>query len=66
MDKSGILSHGKNGCSISYEEIEEISELAKSHFYFSSAKFWMWKMFQFGYAYGKRAERARRKQVSHE
>lgn len=43
------------------EEIFEITETVKRYYSFSTPNFWMWKMFQIGYVYGKRAERARKK-----
>lgn len=57
----GVLIHGKNGCTMSYEEIRDISKLVKKEFPFSASYFWMWKMFQIGFAYGKAEERKRRK-----
>lgn len=58
---SRILKYGENGCDIPYGEIRNITELVKNEYHFSESEFWMWKMFQFGFAYGKQAERIRRK-----
>ncbi len=52
-DKKTILKNGACGCPISYGHIRDISEKVKEEYHFSSPEFWMWKMFQFGYAYGK-------------
>lgn len=46
---------------IEYGEITEITEAIKNRFPFSAPGFWITKMFQFGYAYGKAAERAKHK-----
>lgn len=51
--KKMILENGAYGCPISYEHIRRISEQVKEKYHFSAPEFWMWKMFQFGYAYGK-------------
>lgn len=61
MDKVKILMHGQD-C-IPDKEFEEIRDLVKGYYHFSNVNFWMWKMFQFGFAYGKLVERARRKVV---
>lgn len=61
MDIQYIIRNGKNGCDIPFREIDSISEAVKRYYYFSAPGFWMWKMFQIGFAYGKRAERDRRK-----
>ncbi|RGT72222.1 hypothetical protein DWX08_10370 [Ruminococcus sp. AF18-22] len=45
-------------------DIRELSEVIKRYYHFSAPEFWMWKMFQFGFVYGKRAERARRKKTA--
>lgn len=45
---------------ISYKEFLELSECIEQRYPFSSYRFWMWKIFQYGFAFGKRAERARR------
>lgn len=45
-------------------DIRELSEVIKRYYHFSVPEFWMWKMFQFGFVYGKRAERARRKKTA--
>lgn len=55
-----ILENGDCGCNIDYGEIRHISEMVKARYSFSSPNFWMWKMFQFGFARGKQVERARR------
>lgn len=54
-----VLRFGQKA--LSYEEVERTADAVKQYYHFSSVNFWMWKMFQFGYMYGKRAERARRK-----
>ena len=46
---------------INQEEYDKIERLVMGYYHFSSPKFWMWKMFQFGFCYGKRAERATKK-----
>jgi hypothetical protein len=51
--KKNILENGACGCPIPYEHISRISEMVKEKYDFSAPEFWMWKMFQFGYAYGK-------------
>ncbi len=56
-----ILTHGECGCDVSFDQIRNISQAVKEYYHQSSPEIWMWKMFQFGYAYGKREERARRK-----
>jgi hypothetical protein len=56
-----ILIYGNNGCDIPYKRIRDISRVIGGYYHQSAPEFWMWKMFQFGYAYGKRSERARRK-----
>ena len=58
-----LLTRGKNGCDVSYNDIRVIADAVKRYYNFSAPEFWMWKMFQFGYAYGKRAERSKRKAV---
>lgn len=62
MNDLKILQHGQD-C-IPYEECMELVEATKRYYHFSSPNFWMWKMFQFGYAYGKRAERRKKKNAS--
>lgn len=52
-DKKTIIENGACGCPIPYEHIRNISEKVKEKYHFSAPEFWMWKMFQFGYAYGK-------------
>lgn len=59
MDRATILMRGQE-C-IPYEEFEEIYNLITQYYHYNSVKFWLWKMFQFGFVYGKRAERARKK-----
>ena len=54
-----ILTRGQDV--LPREEYELIRDAVKQHYHFSSPEFWMWKMIQFGYVYGKREERARRK-----
>lgn len=54
-----IIGHGQE--TISYGEFLELSECIEQRYHFSSYRFWMWKIFQYGFALGKRAERARRK-----
>lgn len=34
--------------------------MVKAKYHFSAPEFWMWKMYQFGFAKGKQVERARR------
>lgn len=60
--KAKILARGQH-C-IPYNEFHEIAESVMKFYPTVSEMFWMWKMFQFGYVYGKRAERARRKKMS--
>lgn len=55
-----ILTHGKCGCNIGIGEINRISKMVKAEYHFSAPDFWMWKMYQFGFARGKQVERARR------
>lgn len=57
-----IMEHEED-C-IPYEEFLELSECIKQRYYFSGYRFWMWKIFQFGFIFGKRAERARRKKTA--
>lgn len=52
-----ILGFGQK--TLPCEEVERIADAVKQYHHFSSVNFWMQKMFQFGYVYGKRAERAR-------
>ena len=52
-----ILGFGQK--TLPYEEVERIADAVKQYYHFSSVNFWMQKMFQFGYVYGKRAEWAR-------
>ena len=54
-----VLGFGQKA--LSYEEVERIANAIKQYYHFSSVDFLMWKMFQFGYVYGKRTERARKK-----
>lgn len=51
--KKNILENGRCGCPIPYGHIHDISMKVKEYYHFSAPEFWMWKMFQFGYAYGK-------------
>lgn len=51
--KKRSWKNGACGCPIPYEHIRRISQQVKEHYHFSAPEFWMWKMFQFGYAYGK-------------
>ena len=53
-----IIDHGQEV--ISYNEFLELSECIEQRYSFSSYRFWMWKIFQVGFAFGKRAERDRR------
>lgn len=59
MDRATILMRGQD-C-IPYEEFEEICDLITNYYHYTSVKFWMWKMFQFGFVYGKRAERTKKR-----
>lgn len=59
-----LLTDGNNGCDVPRKKIADIADAIKRHYYFSNSEFWMWKMFQFGYAYGKRAERRKKKNAS--
>lgn len=58
MNDSYILTYGED-C-IPYEHFQELAESVKRHYYFSAPEFWMWKMFQFGFAYGKHAARQKK------
>lgn len=58
MNDFYILTHGEN-C-IPYSKFEKLAEGVKEHYHHSSPRFWMWKMFQFGFAYGKHAARQRK------
>ena len=49
-----ILTRGQDV--LPREEYELIRDAVKQHYHFSSPEFWMWKMIQFGYVYGKREE----------
>lgn len=53
-----IIDHGQNV--ISYEEFLELSECIEQRYPFSSYRFWMWKIFQYGFAFGKRTERQKK------
>lgn len=57
--ESEILTRGLD--IIPYHDFIELTDIIERYYHFSSCRFWMWKVFQFGYVYGKRAERARRK-----
>lgn len=48
---------------IDYTEISAICEAIQKRYPWSAPAFWMAKAFQFGYAYGKAAERAKKKQI---
>lgn len=54
-----IIEHAQK--EIPYSVIEKLIERVKNTYYFSAPKFWMVKMFQVGFAYGKRAERRKNK-----
>lgn len=58
MKYDGILNHWSE--TINYKELMEICEAIKKHNSFSSPFWWMCKAFQFGYAYGKAAVRAKK------
>lgn len=58
-----ILNRGQD-C-IPYGDFWNLKEQIIQKYYFSSPTFWMWKALQFGYAYGKRAERAGKKKTVH-
>lgn len=57
-----ILEYGQN-C-FPYGEFKELCECIEHRYSFSSYRYWMWKIFQFGFVCGKRAERARRKKTA--
>lgn len=59
MNDFYILTHGEE-C-VPYKKTEELTDAIKRQYHFSAPEFWMWKMFQFGFAYGKHADRVRRK-----
>lgn len=59
-----IIEHGANGCNISYMQIRELALQVSDCYKNSSPLFWMWKMFQLGFACGKREERKRKKNVN--
>lgn len=61
MNDSYIITNGKSGCNIPYMQIRELAQKVISEHGFSSPIFWMWKMFQLGFAYGKHEERAKKK-----
>lgn len=46
---------------IPYSEVSKIIDTVKKRYSFSTDTFWMRKMFQFGYVYGKREERKKKK-----
>lgn len=46
---------------IPYFDFYYLQSCIKKSYHFSEPCIWMWKAFQFGFIYGKRAERARRK-----
>ena len=57
-----VMEHGQD-C-IPYGDFIELAESIKQNYSFSSDVFWMWKIFQFGFVFGKRAERAKRKKTA--
>lgn len=59
MNDLWTLTHGENF--ISYQQFRNIAESVEKYYYFSKHRFWMWKLFQFGFTYGVHAERKRRK-----
>ena len=44
-----------------YSEVSKIADAVKKHYLLCEDTFWMFKMFQFGYVYGKREERKKKK-----
>lgn len=58
MNDLYILQNGKD-C-IPHRKYEELEDAVKRYYHNSSPNFWMWKMFQFGFAYGKHAERQKK------
>lgn len=54
-----ILMRGQDV--IPYEDFLELEKIIERLYHYSNYKFWMWKMLQIGYVYGKRTERAKRK-----
>lgn len=54
-----IMEHGQH-C-IPCEDFMELCKSVKQKYPFSGDVFWMWKIFQFGFVYGKREERAKKK-----
>ena len=58
-----ILNRGQD-C-IPYDDFWNLKEQIIQKYYFGDPTFWMWKVLQFGYVYGKRAERARKKKTVH-
>ena len=46
---------------IPYMYFDYLQHCIRKRYHFSDPSMWMWKAFQFGFIYGKRAERARRK-----
>lgn len=54
-----ILFRGQSA--IPHYDFEDLVRVVESVYQQSSRDFIMWKIFQFGFVYGKRAERARRK-----
>ena len=48
-----ILQNGDCNCPVPFMHIYNISLEVMKEYNFSSMHIWMWKMFQFGYAYGK-------------
>ncbi|MBS7008467.1 hypothetical protein [Anaerostipes sp.] len=64
MDIQGILTNWQDV--ISFKELEDIAERVDKEYYFSSAHYRMYKMFQIGFGYGKHAERNIRKGKHHD
>ena len=58
-----ILDRGQD--IIPWDDFQNLKERIIQKYYFSRPAFWMWKAFQFGYVYGKRTERARKRKTAH-
>lgn len=58
MNDFYILTHGEE-C-IPYDKFMELADAVKRQYHFLTPRFWMWKMFQFGFAYGKHAARQKK------
>lgn len=54
-----ILENGED-C-IPYDQFRDLAESVRQMYHFSPPIFWMWKMFQFGFAYGKHEARKNRR-----